>query len=153
MKLISCTDYVIEIYEKVATNMDAQSAYLSYVQYALFLKRTLELGMFIPCDKEGNVMSLPLKPTNGCNMAKYYKRKNEYQEAKDRVLFEGCKMEGRMYKSTRQEFYRINGLTIYQVDFQHNGDIKRNFRLKKLTVESLITNDLTLTETAVKQLT
>lgn len=55
--------------------------------YANFLIQPLTLGMFVPCDLDGDILNEPLKRDyNNVNINNsYYK---EYQEAKKRVLFE-----------------------------------------------------------------
>lgn len=71
--------------------------------YAKFLKQPLELGMFVPCDEDGNMLKEPenfeseyqkiildeQKSASKSEQEKWKKLK-QYQKAKERVLFEGC---------------------------------------------------------------
>ncbi|ENA1795701.1 hypothetical protein ABF176_002548 [Flavobacterium psychrophilum] len=64
MKLIPMTDFVLKKYSEWVfdDNIDLNSSarYISSTQnYANFLKQPLTLGMFIPCDDDGNVLEEP----------------------------------------------------------------------------------------------
>ena len=93
MKLISMTEFVLAQREK--RNKD-NIRFLDCEKYANFLNQPLTLGMFIPCDEDGNVLEkhfdyddwLKYKDhhTYGVN---FIKKCQEYQQAKDKVLFEG----------------------------------------------------------------
>ena len=130
MKLIKCSDYVIEV---ASVKMESGETvggqiikeYYSLVDYSNFLKRPLELGMFIPTDKEGNVLGEPEVMTFICveSQSEYLK---QYQEAKDRVLFKGFTLE--MAKNMEYNISRFR------------------------TIEYLTPFDLELTESAIKQL-
>ena len=52
MKLISMTDFVLEL----ETNEHWAQDYTKCVKYANFLKQPLTLGMFVPCDEDGNFL-------------------------------------------------------------------------------------------------
>jgi len=100
-KLISMTERVL--YEmKIFNNAcydDELSALMVLKQdlenHANFLSQKLELWMFVPCKLvEGVwvVLEFPILkgiPRNASFNAKYQNDRQEYQEAKDRVLFEG----------------------------------------------------------------
>ena len=126
MKLISMVDYVLKVAEE-------QFYGTQIYDYANFLKQPLELGMFIPCDEDGNVLEEPEKLIKALEKVnqEYYdlksnhykdnerykwavetitsdKKYQEYQEAKERVLFKGC-------SATKQkDYYLVN----------HNNNIK-----------------------------
>jgi hypothetical protein len=59
--------------------------------YRLFITQPLTEGMFVPCDEEGNVLKRPKKPSPLTDVS--YKcfddLRTEYQQAKERVIFEG----------------------------------------------------------------
>lgn len=122
MKLISMTDYVLG-------NQSASHYFKATQNYAKFLKQPLELWMFVPCDETGKPM---VEPNDSMDDKGYYKK---YQQAKERVLFEGC---GIMDKWCVQ---LSNGFLLEKVECLHN-----------LTIEDLIQFNLTLTQTAIKQL-
>src|SRR5665648_159369 len=88
MKLISMTDFVLEQYLTIASD----NIYLSMINcnnYAKFLKQSLELWMFIPCDEDGNVLEEPIETIGGVEL--YTKR---YQQAKERCLFDNSIWNG-----------------------------------------------------------
>ena len=148
MKLIKCSDYVIEV---ASVKMESGETvggqiikeYYSLVDYSNFLKRPLELGMFIPTDKEGNVLGEPEVMTFICveSQSEYLK---QYQEAKDRVLFKGC-VYNDYQPSTKFNDWTINGFVIAR---ETNGGVA----IKHLTIEDLCELGLELTESAIKQL-
>ena len=59
------TDFVLEQNEKIKKEKYGIESYYSTMQvsinYANFLKQPLNLGMFVPCDKIGNVLEEPLQ--------------------------------------------------------------------------------------------
>lgn len=96
MKLISMTDFVIETLEKeVTVDYGASEKIMEVFRYANFLKQPLKLEMFIPCDDDGNVLEEP--DSIGVGNDFYYERAfDQYQKAKEKVLFEGFE-----FKKTR----------------------------------------------------
>ena len=52
-KLISMTDFVLKTHDEISDSIDSESMMFNY---ANFLKRPLTLGMFVPCDEDGNVL-------------------------------------------------------------------------------------------------
>lgn len=78
-KLIPMIDYVIGQWDRdIYTDDFAQLM----IKYATFLKQPLTLGMFVPCDENGNVFEYS---ENDFDIS--------YQKAKEKVIFEGCKAE------------------------------------------------------------
>ncbi len=69
----------------------------SIIKYAQFLKQPLQLGMFVPCDLEGDVLEEPdffigKYDDNGygdVDKRKYKEDLKEHQEARERCLFDG----------------------------------------------------------------
>ena len=127
--LISMTDFVLEQssilrHSGDSFNIKKYDYIIKSEYYAKFLKQPLELWMFVPCDKEGNVLEkrAPL-------IGMYDLKTIKYQESKERCLFKGFTYDGLQYIDYQN--YCINVLT-----------------LPKLTVENLIKYNLTLTETA-----
>jgi hypothetical protein len=94
MKLISMVNKIRDI---DLAHGSLSDKYNEIIKYSKFLKQPLKLGMFVPCDLEGNVLKpyqsrCELNCSCGEEAVKDCKedRYNEYQEAKDRVLFEDC---------------------------------------------------------------
>lgn len=88
MKLISMTDYVIKTYNEVMQSLDSE---LMMVNYANFLKQPLNLGMFVPCDKNQIRLKEPSHYhlyklgvcLNGSQINECYK----YEIAEEKVIF------------------------------------------------------------------
>jgi len=78
--LISMVDFVLE--KNKAEEVTRQS-YIECSKYAIFLKQPLKLGMFVPCDLDGNVLEDANRSTHTDIECL------EYQQAKERCLFEG----------------------------------------------------------------
>lgn len=136
IKLLSMTEFVLE--EGNPSNTDCQFAD-KVMAYANFLKQPLELWMFVPCDKDGSVVEKP-----ECSLDKECASPTcvKYQQAKERVLFEGF------------EVRKMKGWNI--LDFPNN-QYSKDFSVfedafKELTIEDLIKYNLTLTPTAIKQI-
>lgn len=97
-KLVSMTEFVLNEYSKLKNNQTDDSTLEftdNVVNYANFLNKPLTLGMFIPVDENGNVLSEPVKPhtyasENTDEYIKHYNSQvNAYKFTKERVLFEG----------------------------------------------------------------
>lgn len=132
MKLIKMTDFVLE--QKVS--------HTQIIKYAKFLKQPLTLGMFVPCDEDGNVLEEPIDDSDR-GRCEYdllkkltFKEKSEkYQQAKERVLFEGC-------------FINFKGeVIVKETDFQTLKYADSNW-----IIEDLIQFDLTLTQSVIKNI-
>ena len=107
LELISCEDYVLEEvkdYQRKDTlqgmaDVIAEGAVMDRVsKYARLLKQPLTLGMFVPCDLEGNVLSEPQLHTNQIGFDTWEEDYNpddikQYKQAKDRVVFEGFEVD------------------------------------------------------------
>ena len=113
--LISMTDFVFK--QDCDALIGQRQAFLNIVNYAEFITQPLELWMFVPC-VDNEVF----------NYSKHG-NKEQYNEAKERCLFEGFTYDKFGYIDYKH--YCINILT-----------------LANLTPEHLIKYDLTLTETA-----
>ena len=133
MKLISMTDFVLEQI-KESTGLEKVGGVgiaLSRIhKYANFLKKPLTLGMFVPCDEEGNVLENPIETIGGVELYTEI-----YQQAKERVLFKGFEM----YKGNPYNHYKARAVV---KDYIEEG----------WTIEKIIHWDLDLTKIAIKQL-
>lgn len=140
MKLISMTEFVLEEYE---TSINPTKFEEKAFNYANFLNQPLTLGMFVPCDEEGNVLEEYIKTTHENHLDKYSicrhisKTEIKYQQAKDKVLFEGFEICNRTSN----------------IDCVVCKDDHISLKLLKgKTVEDLIYLNLKLTPNAIKQL-
>ncbi|MDX4973696.1 hypothetical protein [Myroides odoratimimus] len=149
MKLISMIEFVLEQSIKRSVDnwpIETEDYFNRCEAYANFLKQPLNLGMFVPCDLEGNVLSEPdiwkAYQLDVCRCNKCIEKTlkcDEYQEAKGRVLFEGF-----VYNTEDELLERIEsdgGLWTIDVD-----------DLSKHTIEDMIQCDMILTPNSVKQL-
>jgi hypothetical protein len=131
-KLISMTDFVLE----QDTNWSYKNTIVSIRDYANFLKQPLELWMFVPCDEDGNVLEEP--KDEGQTLVRLEKDFKEYQQAKERCLFEGFELKGE-----NELFYNLTHDLCYSVFLSKNN---------KRTMQDLINSDFKLTPTALKQI-
>ena len=109
MKLIPMTDYVLE---SKRFKEDSDTAIFKVTNYAQFLKQPLKLGMFIPCDEDGNILKLPIEIKEDAENWNYQARFNQYIKAKELVYFEDFKVidRGNFYFIEREDsslFYRL----------------------------------------------
>lgn len=132
------------------------------LNYASFLRQKLELWMFVPCklvegvwvvleEPEEKSFYTEMSPKNGrrrwkTNSDKYTLDLCEYQEAKERVLFEGFTA---IYNQTK------NGTVAIVRNTPNSLNIELGFKnttCKFKTIEDLVKYDLILTPTAQKQI-
>jgi len=131
-KLISMTDYVLQQYEEIQqSNVFENNCF----NYAKFLKQPLTLGMFVPCDLEGNIMKEPYMVFADDNEEcdDYIKL---FCEAKERCLFEIHSFEE---DSENFWYFGLDEFKLIGID-------------KSEIVELLVTYGIELTLTAQKQI-
>jgi hypothetical protein len=87
-KLISMTEKVLQLSKDLGIGGDTfQDFYLKSTYYANFLSQPLTLGMFMPCDENNVPFEEDGTDGNGYVLDKIMF--DQYQQAKDKVLFEG----------------------------------------------------------------
>lgn len=170
MELISMTNFVLETKNKSITETEKFNiiewqkkceSFNKIITYASILKQPLKIQMFVPCDEEGNVFEKPKEEDyfdEGFPLKfnqKHFREviMFEYNQAKEKVLFEGFKSTGRFKVSSGFEDFSFlkynNGNTqVYVTDYTKE---ESNESLC-YTIEDLIKYKLTLTENAIKQL-
>jgi len=134
MKLISMTEFVLKTYDEISDSIDSESMMYNY---ANFLNQPLTLGMFVPCDEDGCVLEEPEfhEPNNENEIGDYDELRYQYQQAKDKVLFEGFEICNRTSN----------------IDCVVCKDDHLSLKLLKgKTIEYLINRNLTLTPNAIK---
>jgi hypothetical protein len=137
MKLISMTDFVLEQNENFKSDRFYQGQFKdNVVNYANFLKQPLKLEMFVPCDEDGNVLEEPDQDFE-LTFWDYSTKMSKYEQAKEKVLFEGFEVCNRTTKID---------CVVY------NEDHITLKLLKDKTIEYLINRNLTLTPTAIKRI-
>ena len=129
-RLISMTDFVLQ-------NVESKTMKLSKIaDYANFLKQPLTLGMFVPCDDDGNVLEEPSKDMWDNFIISHFEHFNEsytycfnYQKAKLKVLFNG---------------FQVRNQSTYSIVSNKDGAVWVTCRKSK-NIESLIPYNLDLT--------
>jgi len=160
-RLIPCSAFVLQTCALPNWSMDAK---LEAIEgYATFLQRELELWMFVPCWKDGKLLSEPdvqclrsgtcqcgEEQVSDCRDWKY-----EYRKAKERCLFSGWTfamededkiyLDGVLFGSDCQLIYDKEDDVIW-IDSEHiKADLLH-------TIEDLDYADLPLTPTALKEI-
>ena len=127
MKLISLIDYVLQE-QKGGQQVNSITSQLHYElrcikKYAKFLKQEIKLEMFVPCDEDGNVLGEPYNDGNGDNY--FGVLLDEYQKAKEKVLFEGFDLSTAKFHCDRND-RTIEYFTSFEVELTPSA-IKRIF--------------------------
>ena len=146
---MSMVDFVINKRKELLRHSEYKNDLENYANiiynYAQFLKQSLNIGIFVPCDEDGNVLEEPIfhEPNNENEIGNYEKLIEEYYEAKEKVLFEGF------------EIIHEDKVTItiecnhFQLDYNKILNVFSNHR----TIEDLAKyNFIELTENAIKQI-
>ncbi|MCT4181966.1 hypothetical protein HZP54_18690, partial [Elizabethkingia anophelis] len=125
-------------------------------KYTQFLKQPLALWMFVPVDKNGNIIEfIEYEAWTGSD-DHYNEYMNVYLEAYERVLFEDAiKIDRSPYKCTKRLLIDLAVDTPFRIYTElryPDGNIERNeFPNQKkpnMTIEDLVEYNLTLTETS-----
>ena len=142
-KLISMVDFVDYVSENTTATENEHLEYKilnKIMNYSIFLKQTLTLGIFVPCDLEGNVLEEPKFELYPSSSKEDIDVHIQYQQAKERVLFEGFRI---VKKSPHYDWHITN----------ESGSVFIYLKgLEEMTVQSLVKRNPTLTPTACKQI-
>ena len=144
MKLISMVDFVLEQYE---LDKGSQIFEKDCYNYANLLKQHLNIGMFVPCDEDGDILDEPenyeLRLPN--MMTEYNDEIYRYEQAKEKVLFEGFKI----YDYKLNVFFYLGRLKTLSYDKKRKDFI--TIGLLPETVEDLIniSSQIKLSQTAL----
>lgn len=133
-KLISMTEFILNQNRAGMIYLTAMDA---VIKYANFLSQPLSIEMFVPCKLVNGVWVVLQNP--GIQFSympdpEHEKRVKEFQEAKERCLFEGFEY------NFKKEWFSA-GTMILDEEFINNK-----------IIEDLVKYNLTLTPTAKKQL-
>ena len=155
MKLISMTDFVINKRKELLRHSEYKNDLENYANiiynYANFLKQSLNLGMFAPCDEDGDILEEPKNYEQRLPnmMTEYNDEIYRYKQAKEKILFEGFEVvrfiekENPCYVVSNKE----NEVTFHIGLYTFSKGV--NFAN---TVEDLIHIQPILTESAIKQI-
>jgi len=138
--LFGMTDFVLEQENLGNTNVE------DFINYAQFLKRSLTLDQFVPCDFEGNVLEMPhnfallnLYPTGDKLMDASFSCALEYKEALGRVIFEGFE-------------FNYNSEVIKVLENKEGCKIIFAENDPPCTIEDIVHENITLTDSISKEL-
>lgn len=152
--LINMTDFVINKRKELLRHSEYKNDLENYAniiyKYARFLKQLLNLGMFVPCDKIGNVLVEPnpkeIYPTPTAEEEiDFLDCLEQYQQAKEKVLFEGFEIDKNLHLVYRDEI-SIGRFISYK------NESKFIFRDSMKTIEDLVEFGFKLTESTLKQI-
>ena len=93
--LIPMTDFVLEqLNEQNSRTKPMREVFNSLEKYATFLRQPLKLEMFVPCDEDGDILEEPedYEQRLPNMMTEYNDEIYRYEQAKEKVLFEGFKI-------------------------------------------------------------
>jgi hypothetical protein len=142
MKLISMTDFVLEQEDEWY-----HKRYLKAESYANFIKQPLKLEMFVPCDENSLVITLP----NACICTDLCRLCKKYQKAKEKVLFEGFNWDVAEFCDEPMLLLEDQNGNYFCYDCE-DKTFNKNDEIWYLTIEGLTRFDLTLTKSAIKKL-
>ena len=161
MKLISMTDFVLQktlIFDNAnSTYKDCEKAIEAIFKYANLLKQPLELWMLVPCDENNLPLKKPsffyteenIEKLEGIEKEaaiRVNKKVEQYEKAKEKVLFDGFEYVESQAKAT------LLGLELSVSPYTKKGDFyitkkeKKGYRtwFKLPDIESLVQCGLTL---------
>lgn len=147
MKLISMTDFVLEkskiSQEKAISEIMENFSLIN--NYASFLKQHLTLGMFVPCDENGNVLEhFPIH-----RFADDPEKYSKYKKAKEKVLFKD-------FRFVKSDVETLNHTTFIQnykgEQVGYNKSWEESWNLYGTIIEDLIGFEIEFTESAIKQI-
>ncbi len=146
-KLISMIDYVLERSDKSISEYSIAETFKNgakitneIFEYAKFLKIPITISMFIPCDKNGNVLNEVKEFDNSVGSDENYNRAlRNYKIAKENVLFKGFSIKERNCNNSFFKYIENGFIYVYYFNeksqkFEPNTDFK--------TIEDLIPYNL-----------
>ena len=145
MKLISMTNYVLGKNKKyLKGDLSLASDCLDAITYyANFLKKPIELWMFIPCYLRDGIW-MPYTKDTLLHTVELF---NEFEQAKERVLFDGFhSIGGRDVEMINSD----NWICFEDNEIMFENEFGQEIRL--YVIEDLLELDFKLTNSAIKQL-
>ena len=106
MNLVTMADFVLQQSEKKGEYIDyrefLEESHKMFIAYANLLQTELVLGMFLPCDKENNLLNE--KTTDSLL----------YEEAKSRILFKNVNFNEYQHDSEIR-LYKVNDVQVFNI--------------------------------------
>jgi len=101
-----------KIIDETGSSEYEKLAFSRCYEYANILKEPLTLGMFVPCDLEGNVLEDPknlFRHETGLELKEWNNEIIKFEKAKQRVLFSNCSYRKRKVKGAKAFICFENG--------------------------------------------
>lgn len=146
-KLITMTDFVLKQSKNkfMSTGLISNSDILEKIlNYANFLKQPLKLGMFVPCDDDGNVLKIPNLSNYSIDeegSELYNIALKKYKKAKEKVLFDGFEYI-KDFRTVRGEYIPTLKKEDFEIDIEWGSfyvcGLKRVEIIEDLTPYNLI---------------
>lgn len=151
-RLISVARYVNKIKPKTRiTNTETLAKLYTYVlSYTRLILKKPTLGMFIPCDENGNYLEEPKESDfrNYHGICVYARAVNKHRIAQERVIFEGWEIDNvsesknmkvirNKESNQRFEFWSDGEMKSYLMDLKKDEEYKEIKTLEDLTEYSL----------------
>lgn len=154
--LIPLSDFVLEQKRKTTSETDYVKPLKLIFNYTEFLKQPLTLGMFVPCDYEGNVLKNPHARDEDAGTDKEFLQ-TSYNNALEKVLFKSeLRINKTPYKSTKRFLIDLlvknDSIRLYTELQYHNGEIDKQYfpNREHLTIQDLVSYGLILTPSALQ---
>lgn len=156
MKLISGTKFLLERYEAWENDnnpdLQASARYIySTSNYAKLLEKYLKLEMFVPCDEDYNVFIEPNildHRYSGIDINDFEPDLKEYQQAKEKVLFEGWYFDA---EADNFIYLKNKDLMLIFDKLSNEFELISNYFYIIETVEDLAQFNLTLNQSAINK--
>ena len=137
-------DYLIVTWQTKVSEIDR------IFNYANFLNQPLKKGMFVPCDENDEVLEEPKKEnytdsTGFVNNA-YFIETNDYQKAKEKVIFEGFEITNCQNEFKKKYIGIITFLYKLNISFTTFDSFRTGKTNQIKTIEDLIPYNLELTQ-------
>ena len=144
------TDFVID--QRKTYKGDFEDLSDLYFRYAKFLKQPLELWMFVPCDKDGNVLQeKSIFNTTDEDYIFNSEDFDKYQQAKKRCLFEGFEWNVAEFCDEPMIELEDKSENYFCYDCE-DKNFSKDDEVYFSNIEDLIKYNLQLTLTSIKQL-
>lgn len=140
MKLISMTDFVLDQLEIKQSTSEFKEV---IKKYANFLKQPLKLGMFTPCDENGNPLG---KPNYYWSFLNHY-----YLDKPGLIDYETCHTYRKAEKKVLFKGFDIYDNLLVNNDLQIEYDIEE-FENWDIEILEAIHSNIELTESAINQI-
>ncbi|MEN5130492.1 hypothetical protein [Elizabethkingia anophelis] len=158
-KLITLMDFVLNINE-IVPEVNNFKKLVSIENYAKFLKERINLGMFFPCDKHGNLLKKPnnyelwkaLHEEEGSTIG--FIEHEEYLEASNKVFFEDFYVGSDIWPGRESQialYHKSRKYPVAEITPEFIWNRTNEFTLEDITIHSPYKDIYTLTPAAINK--